>query len=77
MPRVRLMVGSGAAAAEAGTLEPKYAGRGIYTVTRNFAPADLAGQPSRVFWLRLGFTDDKGCVVDTVDEAEYQLPIVP
>jgi hypothetical protein len=75
--RVRLMAGSGSAATEVANLESKYVGRGLYTATRSFTADDLSGQPRRVFWLRVSFTDDKGCLVDTVDEAEYQLPLVP
>jgi hypothetical protein len=77
LPTVRLMSGTGPAAVPVETLTAKYIGRGIYTVEKAFAATELAGPKPPNYWLRISFTDEKNCAVDTVDEAEYRFPLTP
>lgn len=74
-PTVKLMAGTGLTATEVMPLVPTYTGRGLYTVTRAFTAQDLGGQNERTFWLRIGLTDDKGCLVEGSDETEFYFAV--
>lgn len=77
-PTFELMAGEGAAATSLGALVPTYAGKGVYTVRRAFAAADLGGEASKTLWFKVGFADTAGCTVAGGvgdDEANYHFTV--
>jgi hypothetical protein len=80
IPTVELMADKGEQEATLiETLTPQYIGKGIYTVTRTFASADLNGLDQRNFWLKVSLTDAlTGCDIAAgsgEDEANYDFTV--